>query len=235
MDLSKYYKYIFTITAIVFIAFLQLQNHLYANDVSQYEELSDKVLIENMYRNKIFSYSGEIEKVFKNKYGIITIYFNEDRFTNKITASIFPNLGEIDSNILTTGNKIKIIGTIKEYNGNYQIAPLDKNSIILTSTADFCVNTTKASDISKNMEKTINLSQVSIINNSITQTKKGKTLVKLSLKVDDMVFDGVMFENNYNDKVKELLNSKDKLCIKTKVGQFKGNISLNVIDISKGK
>lgn len=37
--------------------------------------------------NKIFVYVGTVEKYFKNKQGIITFYFNNPLFLNKVTAS----------------------------------------------------------------------------------------------------------------------------------------------------
>lgn len=236
MDFSKFYKYIFLVAVILLTAFLQLQNQLYANDVSKYEELTDKVIVENNYRNKIFSYTGEISKTFKNQYGIITVYFANQNFTNTVTASIFPNLGVIDEKILASGNKIKVTGTLKQYNDNYQIAPLDKESIVLISTANFCENSISAKDISKNMEKIVNLSKVSIVNSQEFTTKKGKTNLRLKLKIEDMVFDGIIFENNYTDNVKELLKKQEQnLCAKIKVGQYKGDISINVLGLSKAQ
>lgn len=234
MNSSKFYKYIFLVIVILSTAFLQLQNRLYASDTSQYEELTDKVIIENRYRNKIFFYTGEISRVFKNQYGIITIYFANQGFTHTLTASIFPNLGIIDEKILKNGNKIKLIGTVKQYNNRYQIMPLDKESIILLSTADFCENPTAAKDISKNIEKVVNLSQVNIINSKEFTTKKGKTHLKLMLKVEDMIFDGIIFENNYTDNIKEMIKNKEyKFCVKAKIGQYKGDISINVFGISR--
>lgn len=37
--------------------------------------------------NKIFVYVGTVEKYFKNKQGIITVYFNNPLFSNKMTVS----------------------------------------------------------------------------------------------------------------------------------------------------
>ena len=236
MDFSKYYKYIFLVLAIVSILFLQLQNHLYANEVGEYEKLTDKVMLENNYRNKIFTYTGDISKVFKNKYGIITIYFANQEFTNKVTVSIFPNLGSIDENLLASGNKIKVTGTLKQYNDTYQIAPLDKKSIILVSNADYCENSIRPNQIGKNMEKVVNLSKVSILDNQEFTTKKGQTSLRLKLQVENMVFNGIVFGDNYTKEVKDFVKNKEKnLCAKAKIGQYKGEISLNIFGFSREK
>lgn len=236
MDFAKYCRYMFLVASILSIIFLQQQNRLYANNISKYPELSDKVLVENSYRNKIFSYTGEIERVFKNKYGITTIYFSNQNFTNKITGSIFPSFGVIDDNVLSIGNKIKIVGTIKQYKDIYQISPLDKKSIILISKADFCANTIRASEIRNNMDKKINLSNVKIIDSTEFKSKKGKIHLRLKVLVDNMAFDGIIWDSDYDDNVKKFLKNKNQLlCVNAKVGQYKGNISLNIIRISNHK
>lgn len=238
LNVSKtIYKYILVIIAIFGMIALQSMNILYANDV-KFPNLTNDILQSNTYRNKVFTYTGVVRNYYINKYGIITIYFNDLNMNNILTASIFPNLGVIDKNILITGSKIQITGTVKEYINKknkiiYQIMPLDKGSIKLIELANYCKNTIEVKDIAKNIGKNVNLKFVKVISNEEYVSKKGTKMQKVKLLIKDMVFDGVIWHDKYTDNVKEILkNNSNNICINAEVSQFRGDISLLINSVS---
>ena len=86
------------------------------------------------------------------------------------------------------------------------------------------------------MEKVVDLSKVSILDNQEFTTKKGQTSLRLKLQVENMVFNGIVFGDNYTKEVKDFVKNKEKnLCAKAKIGQYKGEISLNIFGFSREK
>lgn len=52
------------------------------------------MILNNSYKNKIINYTGIVSGIYKNKYGIKSIYFQNQHFSKKVIVSIFPNLEE---------------------------------------------------------------------------------------------------------------------------------------------
>ncbi|PSM52292.1 hypothetical protein CBLAS_0291 [Campylobacter blaseri] len=225
-------KTILITSFIIALSFFWFSNSLYATDKENVKsiELSNDVLLEESYRNKIVHYIGIVSGIYETKEGIKNIYFEDKKFSKRIIATIFPSFGKIET--IHSGDKVKVTGYVKIYKNKAQINPLDKSMIeILEFKKNKCIDSINFSDIPSNLGNTIFLNNVKALNIYTFTSKNGKKHINFKLSKDGYIYNAIVFEGFYNDKIKGILKNNNLFCAKVKVSEYKGDISLIIKEI----
>lgn len=195
-------------------------------------ELTKESILNGQYQNKVIHYKGVVGKSFKNKYGIVNVYFENQNLPNTVTVSIFPSLG-FDKKI-DKGDEIIVYGVIKPYKDILQIEPLDKDSIKILA-KNQSNDSVKLENVNAHIGEYITINDVFITQqNEFTSKKSEKTHLRFKVIQNGNIYDGIAFEKTYH-QYKDLLLSEKKVCLKVKVDTYNQKISLIVNHVSEAE
>lgn len=229
-------KIIYTVLAVSGLIFLSYNNKIYAYDETKNLILNKEIIENQAYENAVVEYTGTVSGVYKNDYGIISVYFKNQRLGKKLTVNIMPNLGF--SKELNAGMEIKVIGIIKPYKDKLQLQPLDKDSVLILETkqtVDLCEDAVEMSQIAKQIGNYVNIANFKMSNKrEFTAKKSGKTHFSFSLVKDGKYYNAIIFENNYKN-LKNIVEQYQNFCATVKISRYNDEISLQIENLSEYK
>ena len=201
-----------------------------STSVNESIELTKETISNGQYQNKVIHYKGVVGKSFKNKYGIVNVYFENQNLPNTVAVSIFPSLG-FDKKI-DKGDEIIVYGVVKPYKDILEIEPLNKDSIKILA-KNQSNDSVKLKDVSSHIGEYITINNVSIVQqNEFTSKKSGKKHLRFKIIQNGNSYDGIAFEKTYN-QYRNLLLGEGNVCLKVKVDTYNQKISLIVNHVSE--
>lgn len=192
--------------------------------------LTNDVILADNFSNKVFTLRGVVRKVYTNKNGIKSIYFDDLRFSKKLKVSIFPQVGNIPD--YPAGTLIEVTGYLTKYKDTVQLQPLDKNSIrVLKAAATSCESPVDFANLASMVGQTVCAKGVEIVGLSKFTSKKGRTHYRLKVRKGPSIYDGILFDGVWNDGMIAKIQAGGPLDVEIKVGTFRNDISLNVLKV----
>ncbi len=228
------YLLLFSSSTLLFL--LWFSSNLYAVDSNKKDTLplTKDVVLKKLYKNRIVNFEAIVlGQYFNEKYNIKNISLIS-KLPNKIKITIWPSLGVTED--FLTGEKISVIGIVKEYNGALSIEPLSKNHIKKIYTPDKCANYILPSKIKNNLDKFVTIKGFRGISSKVITSKKNKKHLVFTVRDASYIHKVIMYEGNWNEKDRALLNSGLPTCLFAEISLYKGNISLQtsrVIQLKK--
>lgn len=175
---------------------------------------------------------GNVTKTWRNKQGMrfLTVKGQQGKFG----VSFFPSLGKLPY-IPREGDMIRVAGLLDTYKDKPQISPLSSQAVVLvenTNSQQSFSNsslypTVNVSELSSYMGQTVWIQSIRATSAERFTSRKGSKMLRFeAVDSNGKSVQGIFFEGDWDDRTVEILSSQREFQILAKVGEFRGDVSL---------
>jgi hypothetical protein len=209
----------------VLVILIGTQEYTYADQ--EYTPLTSHALADPRNSGQIFEFSGCVISSFETDQGILILKLHDTDQEMYIEVPVFPSAGRLVEKP-REGDSVSVIGSLGEYKGKPQIKPLAVEHIVI---AGICGPPTSLENAVSQTGKTMLVGPLDIIDAELFKSASGKQHLRIRVRQSKHYASGIMFDGKWSEADLKMLNSERKIFLYTKIDQYRGQPSLQVIRV----
>lgn len=209
------------------IAVLMLSSHIKDVTIVEAVPLTDAITLEDN-QHSVYELTGYVDSIY---FSDTNIMYLEIKTETKESFSVitFPGMGMLKDDYYL-GDKVKVTGTIKKYQGNFQIQPLSQENIILLKRGEGLnpKDFVPLDNLKRHIEKTVLTGPLEIVDMEPFVSSNGKHHLRVNLLQNGISQEAIIFAGSWTEDTIELMQSDTHFILKASVSEFRGTPSLAI-------